>query len=111
MAEILKLSVLTKEYVKIAVKAKVAGAFVNPTTDTVQMAFVTSGAPTGGDWKAASWETDATTEPDTYFARCLVGGVGTGATAELAVGDYEIWIKITDTPEVPARPNGRLVMY
>ena len=105
----LQISVLTKQYIKIPLEPiKVAGVYVNPTADVVQMAFVTTGVPAGGDWKSASWETDATTEPDTYTVRCLVGGTGTGATAELAAGSYTIWLKITDSPEVPVQPVGRL---
>ena len=62
---------------------------------------VPSGPPAGGDWKTASWETDATTTPPTYYARCLVGP---GGTVPLAPGTYMIWLKITDAPEIPARP-------
>ncbi len=95
------LSSLSLEYVRLPVSAKDSGAVVNPTADAVAMAFMASGPPAGGDWKTASWETDATTTPPTYYARCLVGP---GGTVPLAPGTYMIWLKITDAPEIPARP-------
>ena len=94
-----RISFLTKEYVRVPVRAKEAGVVVNPTTLAVQMAFTNGVNPTA--WTNAFWETDATTDPDTYFVRVLVGGTGTGAAIELAVGDYVGWVKITASPEIP----------
>ena len=71
---------------------------------TVQMAF-TAGQPTGPDWKAATWTT--LTAPTRYFATCLVGPAG---TVTLADGVYEIWVKVTATPEVPVKFGGYLVV-
>lgn len=103
----LSLSSLSKEYVRVGVAAKEAGVAVNPTADVVQMAFVAPGAePAGGDWQTASWETDQSTEPDSYFARCLVGP---GAVV-LAEGTWAVWLKVTDSPEVPVREVGRLII-
>jgi len=79
---------------------------VDPTSDTVQMAFV-NGEPTSGDWKTATWEADSSTNPTTYYARCLVGP---GGTVTLSDGDYQVWVKITDSPEVPVLKAGRLVV-
>jgi hypothetical protein len=101
------LSALSLEYVRVPVSATANGSVVNVSADVVQMAFPASGiAPVVGDWKAASWETDAThpTGP-VYYARCLVGPSGTVA---LAAGTYDVWAKITDNPEVPARKAGVL---
>lgn len=99
-------SALSLEYVKVIVAARVSGTTVNPTGDTVQMAFTAIDVdPIAGDWKAASWETDATTSPITYFARCLVGPAG---TITLVVGTYDCWVRITDSPEIPARKSGNL---
>lgn len=95
------------EYVRVPVAAREDGAAVNPTTSTVEMAVKTSGVPSGGDWKTAAWETDATTTPDTYYARILVGtGTAIGA---LAAGDtYSVWVRITDSPETPVKRAGFL---
>ena len=88
--------------------AKQSGAAVNPTADTVTMAFTAAGVdPVPGDYKTSTWETDATTTPSTYYARCLVGPAGTVA---LAAGTYEVWVKITDSPEVPVKRSGTLVV-
>lgn len=101
-----QISTASTEYVLARVTARVSGGFANPTTNTVQMAFLaTQLAPISGDWKSASWETDAVSEPDTYYARCLVGPAG---TVTLAAGDYEVWVKITDSPENPVLRCGQL---
>lgn len=107
-----RISTASKEYLRVRVEAKESGVVVNPTADVVTMAFTADAdAPMLGDFGAASWETDATTNPDTYYARTTVGGVGTGATQELASGRYNVWVKITDSPEVPVLQAGTLVMY
>jgi hypothetical protein len=105
---VLTISSLSKEYVRVRVAAKNAGAVVNPTADVVEMAFTLADAePTTPDWKTASWETDAATEPDTYFARCLVGP---GGTVTLADGTYQVWVRVTDSPEIPVKKSGVLVV-
>jgi hypothetical protein len=102
----LTISTASLEYVLIPVAARASGASVDPTGDTVQMAILsTEDAPVSGDFKTASWETDATTTPDTYYARCLVG---TGGAIVLAAGLYQVWVKITDSPEAPVKPAGRM---
>lgn len=101
LAEIAASSV---EYVRVPVSATASGSAVDPTADTVQMAFLaTAAAPASGDWKTASWETDATTTPDTYYARCLVGSAVT-----LTAGTYTVWVKVTDSPETPVKRAGLL---
>lgn len=101
-----QISTASLEYVLVPIAAKASGVVVNPTADTVQMAFLTaSTAPVAGDFKSASWETDATTDPDTYYARCLVG---TGGAVALAAGTYNVWVKVTDSPEVPVLHCGYL---
>lgn len=99
-------SVLSLEYVRVPVSARASGAIVNPTTDSVSMAFTALDVdPVAGDWKSATWETDATTSPITYYARCLVGPAGTIA---LAAGVWDVWVKVTDAPEIPAKKSGNL---
>lgn len=95
-------SALSLEYVRVRVKATEAGAPVNPTTDSVQMAFpVIEVDPVGGDWKTAAWET----ANGVYFARCLVGP---GGTINLPVGIYDVWVKVLTNPEQPAMRSGRI---
>lgn len=102
----LKQNVLSREYVLVKVSSKQSGSWVNITSDTVQMAFPVRGvAPVAGDLKAASWETDTSTDPDTYYARCEVGP---GGTVTLSEGVYDIYVKITDSPEIPYLYGGTL---
>lgn len=102
----LTLSTLSLEYVRVLVSATSSGSAVNPTSDTVTMAFVAEGtAPVSGDFKAATWETDSTTTPATYFARCLIGPTGTLA---LTAGIYDAYVKVTDSPEVPVHKAGQI---
>lgn len=99
-------SSLSKEYVRVPVVAYENGELVDPTTDPVFMAFMADPPkeePANGDWKTAAWEYDGIT----YFARCLVGP---GGTVELEDGTYHVWVKLTDSPEVPVRRVGRLVI-
>lgn len=101
----MQLSVLSTEYVRVPIAATSSGATVDPTGDTVQMAFPVHGVdPVNADWKAASWETDATITPHAYYARCLVGP----SQVVLAAGTYDVWVKVTDNPEIPARLAGQL---
>jgi hypothetical protein len=94
------------EYVRVQVAATASGAAVDPTSDTVSMAFLpSSAAPASGDWKSASWETDATVTPTVYRARCLVGP---GGAVTLTPGTYTVWVKIVDSPETPIKRCGPL---
>jgi len=96
------------EYVPVRVKVRKAGAVYDPTGDTVTMAFLQAGAtPTSGDFKAATWETDTTSIPGTpiYRALCLVGPSG---TTQLAAGVWTVWVKVTDSPEIPVLYSGLL---
>lgn len=99
-------SVDSLEYVLVPVSLKESGLLIDPTSDTVSLAFTAEGvAPVTGDWQTGTWETDATTTPDTYSARCLVGPNG---DVTLAVGVYDVWVRVTDSPEVPVRKAGNL---
>lgn len=99
-------SSLSLEYVRVPVSAVAAGVAVNPTGDTVQLAFITPLTnPTSGDWKAGSWDTEAAT--GTYFAQCLIGPSG---TITLAAGTYAVWVKVTDNPEIPVRMCGQILI-
>lgn len=101
----MQISALSVEYIRVPVASTLNGAVINPTTDAVQMAFPLHGvAPITADWKTATWETDTVVTPNVYYARCLVGP---GQTV-LATGFYDVWVAITDNPEVPRRNAGTL---
>jgi hypothetical protein len=102
----MQISALSLEYVRVAVSATENGEWVDVSGDVVQMAFPLPAIdPVTGDWKSASWETDATSVPTIYYARCLVGPAG---TVTLIEGTYDVWVKVTDNPEAPARKAGEL---
>lgn len=95
------------EYVYVPVGAKASGVAVDPTSDTAVMAFLAgAGPPESGDWKTASWDTDPTTTPPTYQARCLIGP--SGGTVTLTAGIWTVWVKVTDSPEIPVKRAGQI---
>jgi len=105
-------SVATLQYVRIQVNATVNGnTSYNPTSDTVQFAFLNTASniqtTAPSSWVAASWETGGTTQSPIYVAKCLVGP---GGTFVPSTATYWIWMKITDTPEIPVLFVGQLVV-
>ena len=104
-----KISSLSKEYVKVQIEAEKDGDQYNPTSDTVEFAFkdFTGDAdPESGDWAGGAWETDFG-PPDVYYAKAMVGP---GSSNVLAVGKYFVWVRITDSPEIPVRRVGVLTV-
>lgn len=107
MVNVVTVSSLSKTYVFVEIHATESGALVNPSALPVEMAFpLQAVAPVSGDWKTASWEVVAGT-PVQYRARCTVGPSG---TVTLAAGRYDIWVRITTSPEVPVLRGGVLVV-
>jgi len=96
------LSVLSREYICVEVEAGLNGVSSDPTADTVVMALMATGNPSTGDWKTASWETSL----GKYFARLEVGPGST--VGSKTAGKYNLWIKVTDSPEAPVRKVGRV---
>jgi hypothetical protein len=97
-------SVLSTEYLKVPVTFTVAGADIDPTGDPVQVALPVHGTdPVSGDWVTGSWEVQGSTR----WARILIGP---GAKV-LAKGTYDVWVKVTDSPEVPALKGGTHIVY
>ena len=103
----LTISHLSTEYVLIPIQATKSGSPYNPTSDTVQFAFMPNAVqqPVNADWVNGSWETVATNFIYPYNAKCLVGP--SGATV-LTTGTYVIYVKITDSPEIPVLVGGQL---
>lgn len=103
-------SALSTEYIRVPVSARNNSSDVDPTTDVAQMAFVPAGeSPASGDWKSASWETDTSTTPDTYYVRALVGP--TGGVVTLSAALWDVFIKIGDNPETPVIRTGAVAIY
>jgi len=99
-------SALSLKYVRCPVTATVNGQPLNPTGDVVQLAFMAPGAlPASGDWKTATWET----ADSTHWAIILVGPGGTVPT--LTPGAWTVWVKVTDSPEIPAEPVDTLTIF
>lgn len=108
--KVVRLSAQATEYVRVQTYAEENGAAVDPTVFSVTMAFPTTGVdPVSGDYKTASWETDATTTPLTRYVRALVGP--TGGVVSLSKGRYDIWVKITAGAETPVEKVGALEIY
>lgn len=65
----------------------------------VEIAVIPNGQeePAGGDWHTAQW--------DGTDAKILIGP---GTDVELDDGTYQVWVRLTATPEVPAIHSGPL---
>lgn len=103
----LRISSLSKEMVRFNVTASVAGLPYNPTSTTVEAAFLASSraAPSAGDWKAASWDLSLI---KTFVAQCIVG---LGGAANPGKGRWYTWLRITDSTSgeiVVKGPLGKL---
>lgn len=97
------ISAASREFVPVSVRATLRGAPYNPTGDVVEFAFTRPGAAlVGAHWYPASWESvDLTGAAGSYTALCMVGP---GGTTQLAPGQYQVSVRITDNPEIPAIP-------
>lgn len=90
------------------------GNVVDPTGDPVQVAFCREhDRPT--NWFDAEWTPGGpfidTPLGDAYEAQLLVGGAGTGATAELGPGRWRVFIRPTVGDENPVIPAGTLTVH
>lgn len=101
----LSVSALSTQYIPAQVSATKAGVSYNPTSDAVFMAFKQGNVqPSAGDWVAGVWDTAGTA----YYALCLVGPSG-GIT--LTAGVWNVWVKVTDNPEIPVFLAGQIQVY
>lgn len=92
-------SILDTEYLTYPVAFVIGGVAQNPTGDPVAFAFMpnpANAAPGVGDWHTGHWISTGT---GTYQAQVLVGPANGGVS--LAAGLYNVWIMITDNPEIP----------
>jgi hypothetical protein len=101
MTNALRIPVSSTEYLKVAVTAD-----VTLSAQTVDVAVIAArGRPTAPDWKPAAW----TGTPGTTRTAMLL--IGPDSDVVLPVADYDIWVKLTDNPEIPTDPAGRLTIY
>lgn len=100
----------TREYLgPYDVAGTSGGLAVDPTGTPPEFCAVPVGAdPTG--WVSGVWETDTTTDPDTYSAFVFVSGTGGGGTITLADGTYTLWLRVTHSPERPVRKVDTLIV-
>ena len=101
MSSTISQSSLSTQMIQVLV-AITAPTVYNPTGDTVQFAFTPLTYPVtqpgSGDWHTGSW---VAFPGPVYWAQCLVGPANGGVS--LAIGSYQVWTKITDSPEVPVQ--------
>lgn len=99
----LRIPLSSTEYVKVPIKVKEDGVFIDPTGFGVKVAFVAANqAPAAEDWLDAQWETSGSD----YLARLLVGPEG----QTLAPGSYSVWVQVLGNPEKVVRRSGRLLV-
>ena len=83
------------------------GVLEDPTAATVEIGFSADRETEPATWNTAAWETSeklrmpvgGTIVESPYKAAILIG---TGAT-DLAAGLHAMWLRVTDSPEVPIR--------
>lgn len=99
-----RISSLSLEQLRFPVFADAAGAPVNPTGYTAQVAFLggSNVNPVSGDWKTGAWDTTAI---GTYVATVLVGP---GGAANPPPGTWYVWVQINTGTEVIVRQVGEL---
>lgn len=89
----------SKQWVRCAVATKYSGAWINLSTNTAYMGFMSPDEDAPAAWYIASWEIDSTTTPNKYYVRLLVGPGSNGPT--LSDGIYQVRLKIV-TPDEAA---------
>lgn len=101
----LTFSSLSTRYVKCVVSTQENGVQSDPTTGTIEFAFVADDIePVSANWQSASWEITS----DEYLGRCLVGPSG---AVTLTAGAYDVWVRFTKAPEIIIEKIGHLVVY
>lgn len=97
---------LSTEPVVATVRSYSGGQPTDPTSGTVQMAFLASmlAEPATGDWKTASWDTN---EIGGYVAQCEIGPAG---AVTLTAGTWWVWAKIVLAGSTVVRQLGSIVV-
>jgi hypothetical protein len=92
------ISSLSTEYITVTVTATVAGNPIDLSGDVVAWAFADPGVPPA-TWIVGDWSNGS--------ARVLVGP----AVNPLPKGTRDVWLKVTDSPEIPVRKVGQILVY
>lgn len=120
MASFAPIAAISLEEVNVTWTSELAGTSIDPTGATagstllpVQMAFpVSSGNPAAPaepvTWLTASWLLGGTSIG--YVAQCLVGPGG-GVVTLTAGLSFDVWSRVSGTPEVPAKYAGSLPVF
>lgn len=95
----MRLSTAATEYLHVTVT--VDGQPPDPST-TVEFAFLAASDPTEDTvWSAGEWVEGV--------ARILIGPANSGHL--LAAGSYRVFVRVTDSPEIPVLRAGYLTVY
>lgn len=103
MSNVVRMSSTSLEYLRARVSATSDGVAIDPTGFAIEFAFPIPGEDPS-TWVAGSWEVAGTF----YYARCLVGP--SGGVITLANGIYDVYVRVTASPEKPVRQVGVLVV-
>lgn len=91
----------TAEEILVPVVASLNGAAVVPTSLTVDYSIEAAAIPpTVPSWSAALWSTSNQFASPVYRVAVPVSG--------LSVGEYDLWLRIIDSPNEPVHYVGRL---
>ena len=106
----LSISTLSTVYIQVPVYNTEG---IDPTGDTVNFAFVgpfntTSQAADNPPTSSTTWYTGTWDSGTPYTARVLVGS---GGVTTLAVGAYQVYVRVTDSPEVPVLWSGPIQVF
>jgi hypothetical protein len=107
MAGTVSQSVLSTQLVQVLANVLSPSGY-DPTGDVVQFAFTLETYPqtSPSAWYTGSW---VTFPGPAYWAQCLVGPLAPeSGGVSLVLGLYQIWVKITASPEVPVIQAGFL---
>jgi hypothetical protein len=100
----------SKEYVRVSVLAvNENGAAVNPTVDSVALAFIAEGDPVvaSSTFIAGTWETDVSDAASPIYYGRVLAGPG-AAYIPVAGTNVDVYIKVSDNPEVPIVKAGTM---
>lgn len=110
MADLSQPVISTQEVQVEVLATNLDGTPYNPSADIVQMAFIAQSWPLSepqpSDWVNAQWESGP---GGTWWATLLVGPANGGVA--LGVATYQVWVKVSDSPAVPALPGPLLSIF
>jgi hypothetical protein len=104
------ISALSTEYRRARVRATASDlSAIDLSGSTVAVAFASAADSAPSSWLSAAWDGTVVVGGLTwYVARFLVGP--TGGVATLTPGTWQVWLKVTSSPEVAIFRVGSLVV-